>query len=86
MGYTQEILTEAPTRGRLSPREQEVLELLAHGWRATQVAAHLGLSTETVRTHIRNAMRKLGATTRVQAVAIAVERGVVSPSAPRSAA
>jgi DNA-binding CsgD family transcriptional regulator len=60
------------------------LDLLAHGSRSTQIAVELGLSPETVRTHVRNAMRKLGAATRVQAVAIAVETGVVSPSAPRS--
>ena len=61
-----------------------MLELLAQGQRAPEVALELGLSPETVRTHVRNAMRKLGATTRVQAVAIAVESGAVSPSAPHS--
>jgi DNA-binding CsgD family transcriptional regulator len=63
-----------------------VLELLAHGRQAPQVATELGLSPETVRTHVRNAMRKLEATTRVQAVALAVESVAVSPTAPRSAA
>ena len=73
-------------RRPLSPREREVLELLALGCHSRQAARELGLSPETVRTHIRNAMRKLGATTRVQAVALAVEGGLVSPSArdPRS--
>jgi DNA-binding CsgD family transcriptional regulator len=68
---------------RLSPRERQVLELLAHGLSATAVATELGLSPETVRTHVRNAMRKLDANTRVQAVALAVESGAISPSAPR---
>ena len=67
---------------RLSPRERQVLELLAHGLTATTVASELGLSPETVRTHVRNAMRKLKASTRVQAVALAVESGAISPSAP----
>lgn len=84
--YTQIILIKPVSGTRLSPRERQILELLAHGCRATEVASELGLSPETVRTHVRNAMRKLEATTRVQAVAIAVENGAVSPSAPRSAA
>ena len=86
-GYTQEILTEAQTLPRpvqrLSPRERQVLELLAQGLNAAAAADELGLSRETIRTHVRNAMRKLDATTRVHAVALAVESGTVSPSAPR---
>lgn len=68
---------------RLSPRERQVLERLAQGQSATAVAHDLGVSPETVRTHVRNAMRKLDAHTRVQAVALAVESGTISPSAPR---
>jgi DNA-binding CsgD family transcriptional regulator len=59
-----------------------VLELLARGMHASAAARELGLSPETVRTHVRNAMRKLDAATRVQAVAIAVETGAISVSAP----
>jgi DNA-binding CsgD family transcriptional regulator len=47
------------------------------------VAAHLVLSSETVKTHIRNAMAKLEANTRVHAIAIALREGYISP--PRSA-
>jgi DNA-binding NarL/FixJ family response regulator len=57
---------------RLSPREREVLELLAEGLTGEEVALRLQLSPETVRTHIRNATNKLGAKTRVQAVALIV--------------
>jgi DNA-binding NarL/FixJ family response regulator len=61
--------------GRLTPREREVLTLLADGYRGPEIAAQLFLSLETVRTHIRNAVGKLGARTRVQAAAmLAVER------------
>jgi DNA-binding CsgD family transcriptional regulator len=85
--YTQEIFTEAQSLRRpvqrLSPRERQVLELLAQGLNAARVADELGLSRETIRTHVRNAMRKLDANTRVHAVALAVESGTVSPSAPR---
>lgn len=57
----------------LSPRELEVLELLADGHTGRGVADVLFLSHETVRTHVRNATNKLGAKTRVQAVALVVE-------------
>jgi len=56
----------------LTVREHEILELLAEGLTGEQVAERLFLSPETVRTHIRNATSKLGARTRVQAVALIV--------------
>jgi DNA-binding NarL/FixJ family response regulator len=56
----------------LSSRELEVLELLADGLNGQMIAERLFLSPETVRTHVRNAASKLGARTRVQAVAIVV--------------
>jgi len=60
----------------LSPREREILHLLADGLTGQKIAEQLFLSPETVRTHVRNATAKLGAKTRVQAVALAVrERG-----------
>jgi DNA-binding NarL/FixJ family response regulator len=55
---------------RLSPREREVLELLVDGYSGPEIAERLFLSLETVRTHIRNAVGKLGARTRVQAAAL----------------
>ena len=59
----------------LSPREREVLELLADGYRGPEIAERLFLSLETVRTHVRNGAVKLGARTRVQAAAmVACER------------
>jgi DNA-binding NarL/FixJ family response regulator len=61
--------------GRLTPREREVLGLLADGYQGPEIAARLFLSLETVRTHIRNGVGKLGARTRVQAAAmVACER------------
>jgi PAS domain S-box-containing protein len=56
----------------LSPREREVLGLLARGLTGEQIAERLVLSPETVRTHIRNAREKLGASTRVEAVTTAL--------------
>jgi DNA-binding NarL/FixJ family response regulator len=56
----------------LSPREREILGLLAEGWSGAEIAQQLYLSSETVRTHVRNAVQKLGARTRTQAVALVV--------------
>ncbi|MEA2398986.1 MAG: hypothetical protein QOK25_2542 [Thermoleophilaceae bacterium] len=63
----------------LSKREREVLQLLAHGMTGEQASKHLALSPETVRTHVRNAMRRLGARTRVRAVTIAVAQREIHP-------
>src|SRR6478672_13042927 len=65
----------------LSSREREVVEMLAGGASGADIAEHLVLSPETVRTHIRNAMAKLGASSRAQAVALAVKRQEIEPHA-----
>jgi PAS domain S-box-containing protein len=65
-------------KGVLSPREHQVVELLASGNTGEEVADRLGISPATVRVHVRNATGKLGASTRTQAVAIAVARGEVA--------
>jgi DNA-binding NarL/FixJ family response regulator len=61
----------------LSPREREILGLLSKGLSGEEAANQLYLSSETVRTHVRNAMTKLGAATRVHAVALALQRGEI---------
>jgi DNA-binding NarL/FixJ family response regulator len=63
----------------LSKREGEIMDLLAQGLTGEQVAERLVLSSETVKTHIRNAMAKLEANTRVHAVAIALCEGFINP-------
>ncbi len=59
----------------MSIREVDVLRRLAKGMVYKQIAAELGLSTSTVRTHLHNVYGKLGAMDRAQAVLIATERG-----------
>jgi PAS domain S-box-containing protein len=54
----------------LTEREREVVTLIALGHETAQIAAELHISPETVRTHVRNAMARLGAHTRAQLVAI----------------
>lgn len=63
------ITTEQP---QLSRREREILGLLSDGFSTDEVAEKLSLSAHTVRTHVKNAMRKLDASTRAHAVAIAL--------------
>jgi PAS domain S-box-containing protein len=58
--------------GSLTTREREVITLIAMGRETNEIAAQLHISSETVRTHVRNAMSKLGARTRAQLVAIAL--------------
>ena len=59
----------------LTVREREVLGLLAEGRSVEDIAAELVLSTETIRTHVRNAMGKLGTRTRAHAIVVALRRG-----------
>ena len=59
------------------------MDLLAQGLTGEQVAERLVLSAETVKTHIRNAMTKLEASTRVHAVAIALREGYISAAGER---
>jgi DNA-binding NarL/FixJ family response regulator len=61
----------------LSPREREVLALLAEGASNKEIARALGLSVHTVKFHIAALNEKLGARSRVEAVAIAIRSGLV---------
>jgi DNA-binding CsgD family transcriptional regulator len=67
-------------RGGPTSREREVLALLAAGATDEQIAEMLQLSAATVQTHVRNAKAKLGARTRAQAVAMALQHGMISVS------
>ncbi|TDT28119.1 DNA-binding NarL/FixJ family response regulator [Streptomyces sp. BK208] len=83
-GEAQEALTrywrsKAPKnlRPELTPRETEVLVLLTQGKTNTEMAGTLSVSSTTVRSHVHRVLRKLGAATRAQAVAIAYESGLL---------
>jgi DNA-binding NarL/FixJ family response regulator len=65
----------------LTPRETEILALLAGGSGTPQIARRLVISEKTVKTHIQNMLRKLGATSRLEAAAMAVKAGFVPLSA-----
>ncbi|MFI1578011.1 response regulator [Embleya sp. NPDC020630] len=75
-------LAPAERLADLTPREQEVTVLAAHGKSNDRIAAELVLSVLTVRTHIQRAMTKLGARDRAQLVVIAYQSGLVRPEPP----
>jgi DNA-binding NarL/FixJ family response regulator len=63
----------------LSPRERQILTLLAEGRTQRQIADELVISSKTVATHIQHVLSKLGVNTRAQAVSVAFRRGLVDP-------
>jgi RNA polymerase sigma factor (sigma-70 family) len=64
-----------PALDRLSPREREILGLLAKGWSNRRIAETCFLSLNTVRTHVQNILVKLGVHSKLEAAAFALEHG-----------
>jgi DNA-binding CsgD family transcriptional regulator len=70
----------APSTTRnVTPRELEVLALIADGHSTREIAQMLWITDETVRTHVRRLLNRLGARTRAHAVAIAYREGLWGP-------
>jgi two-component system nitrate/nitrite response regulator NarL len=67
---------ETPEKERISPREREILALIASGASNKEMARTLGLAESTVKIHVQNILRKLGLASRVQAAVYAVEHGL----------
>ncbi len=70
-------IAEHSTDDALTPREVDVLRLVANGKMNKEIAAELSLTEETVKSHIRNILAKLEAKDRTHAVAIGVKRGII---------
>jgi DNA-binding NarL/FixJ family response regulator len=70
-------IAEHFTDHALTPREVDVLQLVAKGNANKEIAAQLSLTEETVKSHIRNILAKLEANDRTHAVAIGVKRGII---------
>ncbi len=75
----------APSGPQLSPREQEILELLAQGLGVTPLARRLYISESTAKTHISKVYEKLGAANRAQAIMRAVQAGLIGSESPAMA-
>jgi two-component system NarL family response regulator len=70
-------LAERVTRIQLTPRELSTLRLMADGKANKEIAADLGISERTVKTHLGHLFEKLGVTSRTEAVKVATRRGLV---------
>jgi DNA-binding NarL/FixJ family response regulator len=70
-------IAEHATESALSPREIDILRLIAAGNTNKEIGAHLSMTEETVKSHMRNIFSKLGAKGRTHALAIGVKRGII---------
>jgi DNA-binding NarL/FixJ family response regulator len=70
-------IAEHATNDALTPREVDVLRLLAKGNANKEIGAQLSLTEETVKSHIRSILAKLGANDRTHALAIGLKRGII---------
>ena len=73
----RQVSREAPADTALTPREQDVLRLLARGLQNKEIALELGITGRTTKFHVGSLLRKLGAGNRTEAVAIAAQRGLI---------
>ena len=66
------------TTGSVTPREMEVIRLLARGLQNKEIAAELGIAQRTAKFHVGSILAKLGAGNRTEAVTIAAQRGMIA--------
>jgi two-component system response regulator NreC len=75
--YLRRVKEDSHAGPALSPREREILQLLAEGYSSKEIAEKLVISPSTVHTHRSNLMSKLGLTTRYELIQFAREHGLV---------
>jgi DNA-binding NarL/FixJ family response regulator len=73
----RQVSQESPPDAALTPRELDVLRLLARGLQNKEIAIELGITGRTTKFHVGSLLRKLGAGNRTEAVAIAAQRGLI---------
>jgi DNA-binding NarL/FixJ family response regulator len=73
-------LAEFGARVSLTARELEVLSMIARGLRNRDIANEIGRTEETVKMHVKSVLAKLGVADRTEAVAVALERGIIHTS------
>lgn len=73
-------------RDALTERQAEVLRLLTQGRPNKSIARELGVTADTVKSHVKHIMERLGVSSRVQAVTLALQRGLVAQALTESAA
>lgn len=78
--------TMSVPRRALTPRQIDVLALAADGCGSAEIAARLGVSANTVKTHLLGVYRRLGARNAAHAVALAMRAGILDPGQRRRAA
>jgi DNA-binding NarL/FixJ family response regulator len=75
--YVCSLLSQAPTTPELSARQECILNLLSEGMDTQDIATELSVSTETVKSHVKVILQKLGARGRTHAVAIGIRRALI---------
>jgi DNA-binding NarL/FixJ family response regulator len=75
----RDVLDDGGAEEELTPREEEVVKLVAEAHTNKEIAELLGLAEKTAENHRSNAMRKLGMRDRVELVRYAIRRGLVEP-------
>ncbi|MFN7981239.1 MAG: LuxR C-terminal-related transcriptional regulator [Vicinamibacterales bacterium] len=73
-------LAARASNAHLTPREVQVVSLIAQGMRNKEIAAALGISFETAQVHVKNILGKLKVQDRTAAVSVAVRRGIIQLS------
>jgi len=76
-GFVADRLAERANRPALTPREVEVLTLISSGMRNKEIAAGLGVSEDTIFTHVKNIFAKLNVNDRTAAVHVGLRRGII---------
>jgi DNA-binding NarL/FixJ family response regulator len=76
-GMVADRLAERAAKPSLTPREIQVLELISSGMRNKEIAAGLGVSEDTIFSHVKNIFAKLGVNDRTAAVHVGLRRGII---------